>query len=39
MNGGWSPESQSTIAVFVIGGLLVLAHVISVHVNAGGGVG
>lgn len=35
----WSPEIQSTVAVFAIGALLVVAHVISVHVNAGGSVG
>lgn len=35
----WSPETQATVAVFVIGGLLFAAHAISVHVNAGGNIG
>ena len=32
----WNPSTQAVVAVFVIGGLLGLTHLISVKVNAGG---
>ncbi len=35
----WSPPTQAVVAVLVIGGLLGLAHVASLHVNAGGSIG
>lgn len=35
MAGSWAPNVQASVAVLVIGGILALTHIISVHVNGG----